>query len=226
MKRLSTTVLLALFASTSLFATTLHAETVYISDEYRVPLRKSPCSRCAILHRGIKSGSALTLVETNDEGWSHVTTRGGMDGWMPSHYLQKEPTARDQLASTKAKYETLQNRFKNQEEELNTLKQNHSQLLSELENSQSSKAKISDELKSIKQISSSAISINQQNQELLERNGLLQSEIDILKAANERLSNSERNTWFLYGALAVVMGSLLTVIIPRLKRRKRFSEWG
>ena len=226
MKRLSTTVLLALFASTSLFATTLHAKTVYISDEYRVPLRKSPCSRCAILHRGIKSGSALTLVETNDEGWSHVTTRGGMDGWMPSHYLQEEPTARDQLAATKAKYETLQNRFKNQEEELNTLKQNHSQLLSKLESSQSSKAKISDELRSIKQISSSAISINQQNQELLERNGLLQSEIDILKAANERLSNSERNTWFLYGALAVVMGSLLTVIIPRLKRRKRFSEWG
>jgi len=66
------------------FAISAQAQTVYISDEYRVPLRKSPCPRCSILHRGIKSGSALTLVETNDEGWSHVKTKGGMDGWMPS----------------------------------------------------------------------------------------------------------------------------------------------
>ncbi|MEH6466261.1 MAG: TIGR04211 family SH3 domain-containing protein, partial [Porticoccus sp.] len=82
------------------------------------------------------------------------------------------------------------------------------------------------ELNTIKKISSNAISINQQNQELLERNGMLQSEIDVLKAANEQLSNRERNTWFLYGVFAVIAGALLTIIIPRLKRRKRFSEWG
>lgn len=209
-----------------LFAVSVQAETVYISDEYRVPLRKSPCPRCAILHRGIKSGSELTLIETNDEGWSHVTTRGGMDGWMPSHYLQKTPTARDLLANIKSKYESLQNTHKTQEEELTTLKSEFAKLQADLENTQSSKEQVSGELKEIKKISSNAISLNQQNQELLERNGILQSEIDILKAANERLTNSERNTWFLYGAFAVVMGSLLTILIPRLKRRKRFSEWG
>jgi SH3 domain protein len=208
------------------FAISAQAQTVYISDEYRVPLRKSPCPRCSILHRGIKSGSPLTLVETNDEGWSHVTTKGGMDGWMPSHYLQKQPTARDQLAGTKAKFETLQSKHLVQGEELKTLKQKHSQLLEELKSTQSTKDGIDSELKTIKKISSNAISINKQNQELLERNGLLQSEIDILKAANQRLSSSERNTWFLYGVFAVVMGALLSVLIPRIKRRKRFSEWG
>ncbi len=208
------------------FAISAQAQTVYISDEYRVPLRKSPCPRCSILHRGIKSGSALTLVETNDEGWSHVKTRGGMDGWMPSHYLQKDLPARDQLAATKAKYESLQSKHLAQSNELKSLKQDHSQLVAELKNTQSSRDGINTELKNIKKISSNAISINQQNRELLERNGILQSEIDILTAANERLTNSERNTWFLYGVFAVVMGAVLTLIIPRLKRRKRFSEWG
>jgi len=208
------------------FSISAQAQTVYISDEYRVPLRKSPCPRCSILHRGIKSGSALTLVETNDEGWSHVKTRGGMDGWMPSHYLQKDLPARDQLAATKAKYENLQSKHLAQSNELKSLKQDHSQLVAELKNTQSSRDGINTELKNIKKISSNAISINQQNRELLERNGILQSEIDILTAANERLTNSERNTWFLYGVFAVVMGAVLTLIIPRLKRRKRFSEWG
>ncbi len=208
------------------FAISAQAQTVYISDEYRVPLRKSPCPRCSILHRGIKSGSALTLVETNDEGWSHVKTRGGMEGWMPSHYLQKDLPARDQLAATKAKYESLQSKHLAQNNELKSLKQDHSQLVAELKNTQSSRDGINTELKNIKKISSNAISINQQNRELLERNGILQSEIDILTAANERLTNSERNTWFLYGVFAVVMGAMLSLIIPRLKRRKRFSEWG
>lgn len=208
------------------FAISTQAQTVYISDEYRVPLRKSPCPRCSILHRGIKSGSALTLVETNDEGWSHVTTKGGMDGWMPSHYLHKDLPARDQLAATKAKYEALQSKHLAQSDELKSLKQDHSQLVTDLKNTQSNRDGINSELKNIKKISSNAISINQQNRELLERNGILQSKIDILTAANERLTNSERNTWFLYGVFAVVMGALLTLIIPRLKRRKRFSEWG
>lgn len=208
------------------FAISTHAQTVYISDEYRVPLRSSPCPRCSILHRGIKSGSALTLVETNDEGWSHVKTRSGMDGWMPSHYLKKELPARDQLAAIKAKYERLQSKHLAQSDELKTLKQNHSQLAADLKNTQTSRDGINTELKNIKKISSNAISINQQNRELLERNGILQSEVDILTAANERLTNSEKNTWFLYGVFAVVMGAVLTLIIPHLKRRKRFSEWG
>lgn len=208
------------------FAVSVQAETVYISDEYRVPLRTSPCSRCTILHRGIKSGSALKLLETNKEGWSHVTTKSGLNGWMESHYLQKMPIARDQLTSTKAKYDALQNKHLILEKELEALKQTHSKLSADLENTQSSSDSINNELKAIKKISSNAISLNQQNQELLEINGILQSEIDILKAANHRLTNRERNTWFLYGAFAVVMGALLTLIIPRIKRRKRFSEWG
>lgn len=208
------------------FALSAQAQTVYISDEYRVPLRKSPCPRCAILHRGIKSGSPLTLVETNDEGWSRIKTKGGMDGWMPSHYLKKELPARDQLVAVTKKYENLQSKHQTQSDELKSLKQEHSQLVAELKSTQSNRDGINTELNNIKKISTNVISINRQNKELLERNGLLQSEIDILTAANEKLTNSERNTWFLYGAFAVVLGALLTLMIPLLKRRKRFSEWG
>lgn len=212
----------ALFA---LMAFNVQAATVYVSDEYRVPLRSSPCPRCSILHKGIKSGTAMTLVETNAEGWSHVTTRSGLDGWMPSHYLQKEPTAREQLESMQARMASAEGKASELKQQLAALQEENNQLSSQLESLQDNNQGISSELQSIKKISSNAIAINQQNKELLERNGILQSEIDVLKASNERLANSERNTWFLYGALAVVMGSLLTLLVPRLKKRKRYSEW-
>ena len=34
----------------------------YISDEFYVPLRETPCRRCKIVHRGIKSGTELKLL--------------------------------------------------------------------------------------------------------------------------------------------------------------------
>lgn len=209
----------------ALISIATQAETVYISDEYRVPLRSSPCPRCSILHQGIKSGTALTLVETNSEGWSHVTTRGGMDGWMPSQYLQKEPSAREQLEAMKSRLASAETQTGELKQRLAELQEENGQLTSQLDEIQGNNQDISSELQSIKKISSNAIAISQQNRELLERNGMLQSEIDVLKASNERLATNERNTWFLYGAIAVVMGALLTLILPRLKRRKRFSEW-
>ena len=215
-----------LAAGFALFSSSLLAQTVYISDEYRVPLRKSPCSRCSILHRGIKSGTALNLIETNDDGWTHITTQGGLDGWMPSHYLQNTPTARDRITSMEVKLGIAEKKSNQLAEEVKVLKQTNTGLSAELQSTQSTSNEVTSELKTIKKISSNAISINQQNQALLERNGMLQSEIDVLKAANEQLSNRERNTWFLYGVFAVIAGALLTIIIPRLRRRKNFSEWG
>mgnify|MGYP000285725516 FL=1 len=215
--------LAAVFA---LFSSSLLAQTVYISDEYRVPLRKSPCSRCSILHRGIKSGTALNLIETNDDGWTHITTQGGLDGWMPSHYLQNTPTARDRITSMEAKLGIAEKKSNQLAEEVKVLKQTNTGLSAELQSTQATSNDVTSELKTIKKISSNAISINQQNKALLERNSMLQSEIDVLKAANEQLSNRERNTWFLYGVFAVIAGALLTIIIPRLRRRKNFSEWG
>ncbi|WP_461481798.1 TIGR04211 family SH3 domain-containing protein [Porticoccus sp.] len=209
----------------ALLTSAAQAETIYVSDEYSVPLRSSPCPRCSILHKGIKSGTALTLVESNSEGWSHVTTRSGLDGWMPSQYLQKEPSAREQLDAAKARLAAAEGKAGELKTQLAALEEENQQLGSQLENLQNSTQDISSELQSIKKVSANAISISQQNKELLERNGMLQSEIDVLKASNERLVGSERNTWFLYGALAVVMGSLLTLLLPRLKKRKRFSEW-
>ena len=46
----------------------------YISDEFYVPLRETPCRRCIIVHRGIKSGTPIKLLAEND-GWALVLGR-------------------------------------------------------------------------------------------------------------------------------------------------------
>jgi len=64
------------------------------------------------------------------------------------------------------------------------------------------------------------------NISVFEKITLLESENDILKGLNSRLSKSQRNTWFLYGAFAVLLGAGLAVAIPSLTSRKKINdEW-
>ena len=46
----------------------LQNKSVWVSDEFLVPLRSAPCARCTIVHRGLKSGTKLQLLEMVD-GW-------------------------------------------------------------------------------------------------------------------------------------------------------------
>jgi len=72
----------------------------------------------------------------------------------------------------------------------------------------------------------SKISVKDQNQVLIEKNSILESKIDILRGQNDRLSKSQRNTWFLYGALAVLMGALLTSYLSSISRKNKYDNWG
>ena len=66
----------------------------------------------------------------------------------------------------------------------------------------------------------------QQLQELTTELQLQQTALDVLEAENQKLRESERNTFFIYGICAVLSGALLTLLIPRLRVKKRYSEWG
>ena len=76
-----------------------------------------------------------------------------------------------------------------------------------------------------KSLPRSEVSIEEQNKILTHKNTILESENDILKGQNDRLSKSQRNTWFLYGALAVLAGSLLTSFLSSFTRKNKYDDW-
>ena len=96
----------------------LKDKSVWISDEFLVPLRSTPCARCTIVHRGLKSGTKLQLLEMVD-GWGHLITNRGVEGWAEEQYLVDQPIARI--------------RVKTQEKELAALKEDMDQMKAEME---------------------------------------------------------------------------------------------
>lgn len=209
----------------SLLSPALVAETRYISDEFRVPLRKSPCARCTIVHRGLKTGLKLDFIESVDD-WSHVRTSSGLEGWIENQYITNTPIARDRLAQYQQRSKELNTNTSTLEDQVKQLKAENQQLSARLGAVSDDNEEVSSELAHIKEVSSNALNLNMQNQKLLQDNEMLQSKIDVLTALNKQFESSHTQKWFLYGAISVFLGALLSILLPRLKRKRRgHSEW-
>ncbi len=210
--------------STAIKPITMKPQTRYVADEFYVPLRETPCGRCKIVHRGLKTGTKLMLLDLQD-GWGQVKTEKGLEGWMEEQFLSDSQIARVQVVKDKAMIKKLKRRNNELEQVMSELRQQSKSLRGKLDSTTGSKENLALELASIKEISSDAIALNKQNQELVKQSHMLQRENDVLKANFEDLQKDRRNESFLYGGLTVFLGAILVVLIPKLRGRKRFSEW-
>ncbi len=202
----------------------LQNKSVWVSDEFLVPLRSTPCARCTIVHRGLKSGTKLQLLEMVD-GWGHLITSSGIEGWMEEQYLEDQPIARIRVEAQQKELAALEQRNSELVKMLGKLNEASKAVRDELDNSQANRENLAKELAEIREISSDSIALSQQNQQLLKNNHMLQRENDSLKANVDDLQKDQRNESFLYGGLTVFLGAILVILIPKLRGRKRFSEW-
>ena len=68
--------------------------------------------------------------------------------------------------------------------------------------------------------------LDEENRQLNETVETLRSELDVLKADNQRLQDKLQSSAFLDGALAVLLGVIITLVVPRLwPRRRSSSSW-
>jgi SH3 domain protein len=176
------------------------------------------------VHRGLKTGTKLKLIAI-ENGWALLRTDKGVEGWMEEQFITDSQIARVQLNQDKALMKKLKSRNDELEQVMNELRQQSKALRGKLDTTEGRKENLAMELANIKEISSDAIALNKQNQALVKQDHMLQRENDILKANYEKLQNDRRNESFLYGGITVFLGALLVVLIPKLRGRKRFSEW-
>ena len=166
----------------------------------------------------------MRLLEEVD-GWAHLITARGTEGWMEAQYLVDEPIARIKLNQQQKELATLKKRNTELERNYNELREESKALRDQLDNSLGDNETVARELAEIRTISSDAIALNQQNEQLVKNNHMLQRENDALKANVDDLQKDKRHESFLYGGLTVFLGAILVILIPKLRGRKRFSEW-
>ncbi len=96
------------------------AETVYVTDLVKLPLRTGASTEYKILAL-VESGQQLEVVEPGDD-WSLVRLANGKEGYVLTRYLVSRPTSAVQLEQLQGKYTALRQQVKSLIEENNRFK--------------------------------------------------------------------------------------------------------
>ncbi len=199
----------------------------YISDKQYIPLRSGAGNEYRITHRGLPSGTRLTVNSESADGlWAQVTTDSGLTGWMRSQYLMKGAPAQIRLDAALAKAGQAGEQSTALKDELEVVQAERDALLEQLGNTEADLVTINEEFAQLKQISGNAVKLDEDNRRLVVQQEELRSEVEMLQAENQRLVDKVESEDFLNGALAVLLGVIITLVVPRLwPKRRKSSSW-
>lgn len=200
-------------------------ESRWVTDSFEITMRTGKGNRQAII-RMLKSGTKLEVIEVDEEaGYSLVRTRGGAEGWVLNRYLRKSPPARVVMPDVEARLQASEVQRKELAAELQKVQRDRDQFRGQLNSSQASGEGLQKELADLRRLSANSIQLDEDNKRL--RQSLTDAEITIerLNSDNKRLASRASREWFIIGALVVLFGILVGLILPRIRWRKK-SSWG
>lgn len=217
------------YAASSLVSTQVFAQEskkIYISDILFVPLRSGKGNEYRIVHKGLKSGTPLVVLEeTEDNSWTKVRLENGTEGWVRNQYVMDTESARTQLVLTIAKNAELQQKLAQQSAKNKELNSTQTSLTSQLRTSSQDKSSLQDKYNKLQQLSANTVELDTRYRALLEKHEMMQAENEILSVENDTLKSDNRKDYMFYGAALLVLGMILSSILPLLKPKGRHSEW-
>ena len=207
------------------YPTFVSAETRYVSDQLETTLRRGPTLGHAIL-RMLKSGTALEVLEHDAEnGHTRVKTSAGLEGWVLSRYLMTEPDARTQVDKMAKQISSAVIQEGSVRAQLNAMKDEYEGTKKRLLMLEGENKRLTEQLDSIRKTSANAIAIDKENKKLQEKLSTTEERFNGLQQRNSELEEHRQKDWFFAGALVLLGGVALGLILPLLTRKKR-SRYG
>lgn len=214
------------FLALLLLSAGLHAATRYITDEFKVTMRKGESATHRII-KMLPTGTAVKVLSSNDKtGYSKVRTEDGKTGFVLTHQLVNEPVAREQLTALQERLKELEAKPGELSAKLSALQKEHAALQNAHAEMQKIKQEIEAELEAIKRTSANAVRISNERNDLRSRVAALTRETEDLKQEKRELENGNAQRWFMIGSGVITGGILLGLILPRLRIRRRRDSWG
>ena len=200
--------------------------TNYISDSLEVPMRRGAGYKYKI-SRMLKSGEPVKILEVNKSGWAQVQyKKSGKTyiGWMPTVLLQNQPVAKERLSAQIKKTTEVEEKFNALQKELDTLKSRHTETDSELSATKQENFELGKELDRLKMISTNAVELDEQNQEMKIRLTQLENQNAIMKEQIDEASDSVKRQWFLTGGGVLLLGLMIGLFFRSPGKRKKWGE--
>lgn len=203
---------------------TANAETIYVTDDLELTLRSDSSQKSKIV-KMLPSGTSLIVLKRESNGYIKVQTPKGSKGYILSRHTKKNHTNSWYLKIATEKLEQLRSKSKQIETELEILKSEHTNEVSDNRSLGEQKDQISQELSNLQQTTANTLQLKQQRDQLQERVVNAERELQQLKRDKQTLEDSTNQTWFIYGGILAFAGIFLGLIIPRISWRRKSSRW-
>jgi SH3 domain protein len=191
-----------------------------------VPLRSGPTIAHRIIHRGLPSGTRLTVLAIDDEaGFTKVRTDGGLEGWVTSQYLIGEPIARVKLAAAEKRLKGLKAEIDKEREARASIQSEYKETEANNRTLNSQVQALTKELEELRRIADDPINEHARNVELTQQNQRLAGQVDELSSMTRQLKDNVQREWLLYGGALVLIGLLLGVVIKARPRQTSYSRY-
>ena len=199
------------------------ADTRYVDDQLIVTLRSGEGNSYQIL-RSLPSGTQLDLLQTDGQ-YAQVKTQDGVVGWMSAQYLTDQPIARDRLAAAETKLTQLSGENEQLKQQLATLKSSQTHSAATQQQLSSANAKLQKELDHLKDVAARPLELAKDNADMHQRLQELDLQTHVLKEENAALRDRTNRDWFLAGAGVLLLGLILGILLPRLRKRSGWTDW-
>ena len=197
----------------------------YVTDVIFTPIRTGPGGDYRIINKGLRSGTAVTFHGITDDGvWAEVETKGGTRGFLRAQYLQTEVPRANQLNILEAELAASKDRAATLQQNLNEAMEQLTSSDSDISSTATALAETRAELDEIKRISANAIQLDQLTKELTGKLEDASARNDLLTLENARLEDRVASNQHLQGALSVIAGILIALLIPRLTMKRRRND--
>lgn len=203
-------------------AGTALGSTRYVSDQLSVNLRSGPGTQFHITSLAT-AGTRVEVLE-EDDGWSKVRTSDGNTGFVLTRFLADQPAARTQLASMKSKLAAIDEQNGKLKTQLSTAQDSSSALGDAKHKLLAENTRLKQQLGHIKQVSANAVQIDKQNKTLQQQLTAAQHQAKKLERQNKALES--RREGMVIGAFILIVGILVGLVLPLLRRkRRRRDNW-
>ena len=220
-------IIMATLIVTSLMSMQARAEKAYVFNTSKVTLRTGPAVGKKIV--AMLSQDEPVEIVRSESGWSEVRlltpSRNSKEGWVLSRYLVARLPLQLQVNALTGENSRLKNKLANSNKECAESSLQRDKCQKKLAETSKVLVDLRNSYERLKKDSTGFLKLKKEHETTLSDLGEIQKTNGILQKENDAMKSSERNRWFLTGALVLLFGFFFGLVMGKQQRKRKSSYY-
>ncbi|MFC1823740.1 TIGR04211 family SH3 domain-containing protein [Thermodesulfobacteriota bacterium] len=203
------------------------AEKAYITDSLQITLRTGPSVENKILSL-LRSGQSLEIMDTEGD-WSHVRVLDGREnsreGWILTRFLISRLPWEMQAQVLMEENSRLKQKLTPLEKNMNEVIQREKELSEKVQARNNELRQLKENFEGLKEGAAEYLKLTEEHKITETKLETAQNQVQELKAENESLTSSHKNKWFATGALVLLCGLMIGLLVGRQQKKRRLGYY-